>query len=245
MCGSATFVTVTSSTCMMVTSITAAVMVHLRAADSGASAVGASACAGADGPPSDLPRPGPCSRTSRYESMRSDAPTQQRSDPRSSIEYPPRHETELGLRDAAAGGRRPRGDRGDHRAVRAGRPHGLRHRVVRGAPLPHQLLDVAVPGGDLRRAEPPDQADPARLRRGDPALPPSGAGGRAGGDGRSPVRRARGVRHRTLGGLRADGHGDRSAQHARDVGRVAADDPARLGGRAVLVGGAVLERPAA
>ena len=51
MCGSATFVTVTSSTCMMVTSITAAVMVHLRAADSGASAVGASACAGADGPP--------------------------------------------------------------------------------------------------------------------------------------------------------------------------------------------------
>ena len=40
MCGSATFVTVTSSTCMMVTSITAAVMVHLRAAESGASVVG-------------------------------------------------------------------------------------------------------------------------------------------------------------------------------------------------------------
>ena len=41
------------------------------------------------------------------------------------------------------------------------------------------------------------------------------------------------------------GHGHRPAQHARDVGRVAADDPQDLGGRPVLLGGPVLERPAA
>ena len=41
------------------------------------------------------------------------------------------------------------------------------------------------------------------------------------------------------------GHGDRSAQHARDVGRIAPHDPADLGGRPVLRGGAVLEGAAA
>ncbi len=41
MCGSATFVTVTSSTCMTVTSITAPVIVHFRVAVSGSSLAGA------------------------------------------------------------------------------------------------------------------------------------------------------------------------------------------------------------
>ncbi len=90
-----------------------------------------------------------------------------------------------------------------------------------------------------------DQADPAGLRRGDPALPSPGAGGRARGDGRPSVRRPGGVRHRPFGGLRADGHGDRSAQHARDVGRVPRDDSADLGRRAVLLGRSVLEGAAA
>jgi len=129
--------------------------------------------------------------------------------------------------------------------VRARRSHGLRRSLVRRAPLPDELLDVAVPGGHLRRAEPADETDPARLRRRDPAVPPPGAGCRARGHGRSHVGRAGRVRHRSVGAVRADGHGDRSAQHARDVGRVAAHDPEDLGGRPLLGGRAVLEGAAA
>src|SRR5207249_4049446 len=54
------------------------------------------------------------------------------------------HAIESGLRDAAAGGRRPRGHPGNARAVRPGRSDGLRHHLVRRAPLSHELLDVAV-----------------------------------------------------------------------------------------------------
>src|SRR5262245_5228268 len=97
------------------------------------------------------------------------------------------HETEPRVRDAATGGRRPRGHQGNPRAVRARRSDGLRHRLVRGASLPHELLDVAVPGGDLRRAEPADQADPPGIRRRDPALSPPRARRRARRHGRPHV----------------------------------------------------------
>jgi hypothetical protein len=129
--------------------------------------------------------------------------------------------------------------------MRARGQDGLRRRLVRRAPLSHELLDVPVPGGDLRRAEPADQAHPPRIRRGDSPLPPSRARGRARGDGRSPVGRTGRVRHRAVGGVRADRHGHRPAPDARDVGRVARDDPEDLGGRRLLVGGPVLERAAA
>jgi alkanesulfonate monooxygenase SsuD/methylene tetrahydromethanopterin reductase-like flavin-dependent oxidoreductase (luciferase family) len=49
----------------------------------------------------------------------------------------------------------------------------------------------------------------------------------------------------TLSALRADRDGDRSAQHSRHVGRIAAHDPPDLGGRPVLCGWAVLDIPAA
>ncbi len=129
--------------------------------------------------------------------------------------------------------------------MRARGQDGLRCRLVRRAPLPDELLDVPLPGGDLRRADPADQAHPPRIRRGDSSLPPSRARGRARGDGRSPVGGPGRVRHRPVGGVRADRHGHRPAPHARDVGRVAGDDSEDLGGRPLLVGGPVLERAAA
>src|SRR4029450_6699588 len=43
------------------------------------------------------------------------------------------NETESGVRDAAPGGRRPRGDEGNPRAVGARRSDGLRHGLVRRA----------------------------------------------------------------------------------------------------------------
>src|SRR5256712_10930362 len=130
------------------------------------------------------------------------------------------------------------------RAVRAGRSDGLRRHVVRRAPLSHQLLDVVVSRGHLRSAEPADQAHSSGIRRRDPALPSPRAGRRARGDGRPHVGGARRVRDRALGAVRADGDGNRSAQLARHVGRVAPDDSADLGGWSVFVGGPVLERAA-
>src|SRR5438445_2565565 len=78
---------------------------------------------------------------------------------------PVAHAAEPRVRDAAAGPRRPRGHRGHAAAVHPRRRGGLRCRVVRRAPLPPELLDVAVPGGHVRRAQPADEAHPARVRR--------------------------------------------------------------------------------
>src|SRR3989442_10079080 len=68
------------------------------------------------------------------------------------------HAIESGLRDAAAGGRRPRGHPANARAVRPRRSDGFRHHLARPAPPSHELLDVALSRGHLLSAEPAYQA---------------------------------------------------------------------------------------
>ena len=136
------------------------------------------------------------------------------------------------------GGRAPVYENALEQAVRRRRA-GVRLGVGRRAPLPRGLQPLLGAGGVPDRRGGPDIADPRRPRRrgvraGDE---PPGAGGRAGGGARHPVRRAARRRH----GAVVDVDGARRVRrrpgpHQADVGRVRPRPSADVVGRAVRLG---------